>query len=168
MQLLIQTIQNIISNYIPHETITCDDSKPPWINEKMKKLILHKNHTFKVYFRDRDNTDLFNKFQSLQAHLKTTIEGSKLKYDSHLSDKVSDSKASPKSYWSILKTFLNDNNYNNMPVFHVCCTMVNSSWTLRKRLNSLLTSFQNSVLLLITTVTFPWFFQKNVQVFFIS
>ena len=168
MQLLIQTIQNIISNYIPHETITCDDSKPPWINEKMKKLILHKNHTFKVYFRDRNNTDLFNKFQSLQAHLKTTIEGSKLKYDSHLSDKVLDSKASPKSYWSILKTFLNDNNYNNMPVFHVCCTMVNSSWTLRKRLNSLLTSFQNSVLLLITTVTFPWFFQKNVQVFFIS
>ena len=25
VQLFIQTIQNIISNYIPHETITCDD-----------------------------------------------------------------------------------------------------------------------------------------------
>ena len=55
-----------------------------------------------------NNTDLFNKFQSLQAHLKTMIEESKLKYYSRLSDKLLDSKTSPKSYWSILKTFLNN------------------------------------------------------------
>ena len=34
VQLFTQTIINIISNYIPHETITCDDSNPPWIDEK--------------------------------------------------------------------------------------------------------------------------------------
>ena len=61
-----------------------------------------------MYSRDRNNTDLFNKFQSLQVHLKTTIEKSKLKYYSRLSDKLLDSKTSPKSYWSILKTFLNN------------------------------------------------------------
>ena len=38
VQLFTQTIQNIISNYIPHETITCDDSNPPWIDEKIKKI----------------------------------------------------------------------------------------------------------------------------------
>ena len=58
--------------------------------------------------RDRNHTDLFNKFQSLQAHLKTTTEESKLKYYSRLSDKLLDSKTSPKPYWSILKTFLNN------------------------------------------------------------
>ena len=41
--------------------------------------------------RDRNHTDLFNKFQSLQAHLKTTTEESKLKYYSRLSDKLLDS-----------------------------------------------------------------------------
>ena len=34
VQLFSQTIISIISNYIPHETITCDDSNPPWIDEK--------------------------------------------------------------------------------------------------------------------------------------
>ena len=38
-----------------------------------------------------------NKFQSLQAHLKTTIEESKQKYYSRLSDKLLDSKTNPKS-----------------------------------------------------------------------
>ena len=108
VQLFTQTIINIISNYIPHETITCDDSNPPWIDEKIKKLILHKNRTFSAYSRDRNNTDLLNKFQSLQAHLITTTKKSKLKYYSSLSDKLLDSKTSPKSYWSILKTFLNN------------------------------------------------------------
>ena len=27
------TIKNILSNYIPHEKITCDDRDPPWINK---------------------------------------------------------------------------------------------------------------------------------------
>ena len=30
------TIKNILSNYIPHETITCDDRDPPWINKSIK------------------------------------------------------------------------------------------------------------------------------------
>ena len=108
MQLYIQTIQNIISNYIPHETITCDDRNPPWIGEKIKKLVLHKIRAYNAYSRDKNNTDLLNKFQSLQAHLKTSIEESKQKYYSRLSNKLLDSKPSPKSYWSILKTFLNN------------------------------------------------------------
>ena len=42
VELFTQTIQNIISNYIPHETITCDDRNPPWIDEKIKTLVLLK------------------------------------------------------------------------------------------------------------------------------
>ena len=65
MRLFTQTIINIISTYIPHETITCDDSNPPWIDEKIKKLILHKNRAFSAYSRDRDNTALFNLFKHI-------------------------------------------------------------------------------------------------------
>ena len=39
-----------MSNYIPHETIICDDRDPPWIIKDIKQLILdkimHTNHTF--------------------------------------------------------------------------------------------------------------------------
>ena len=79
-----------------------------WIDEKIKKLVLHKNRAFNAYSRDKNNTDLFNKFQSLQAHLKASIEESKQNCYSRLSNKLLDSKKNPKSYWSILKTFLNN------------------------------------------------------------
>ena len=32
------TILNIISNFIPNETITCDDRDPPWMNSFIKVL----------------------------------------------------------------------------------------------------------------------------------
>ena len=34
-----QSIKNIQSNFIPHETVTCDDRDFPWINRKIKGLI---------------------------------------------------------------------------------------------------------------------------------
>ena len=43
-------------------------------------------------FEIKNNTDLFNKFQSLQAHLKTSIEESKQNSYLCLSNKLLDSK----------------------------------------------------------------------------
>ena len=40
-----KTIKNIISNYIPHKIITCDDKDPSWIHNKNKQLILKINRT---------------------------------------------------------------------------------------------------------------------------
>ena len=39
-----KTIENTMSSYIPHETITCDDRDLPWITKDIKQLILDKNH----------------------------------------------------------------------------------------------------------------------------
>ena len=39
-----RTIKNILSNYIPHETIICDDKDPPWINSNIEQLIQEKNN----------------------------------------------------------------------------------------------------------------------------
>ena len=35
-----KTVQDIISNYIPHETVTFVDKGTPWINKNVKVLIL--------------------------------------------------------------------------------------------------------------------------------
>ena len=37
------SIKNILSNYIPHEIITCDDRDSPWINKNIKQLILKRS-----------------------------------------------------------------------------------------------------------------------------
>ena len=41
-----ETISNVLNNYIPHETIICDDQDLPWINNKVKKPIQEKNQLF--------------------------------------------------------------------------------------------------------------------------
>ena len=32
------TIFNILSNFIPHEILTCGDKDPPWFNKKNKRI----------------------------------------------------------------------------------------------------------------------------------
>ena len=69
-----QNIQNIISNCIPHENVTCGDRNPSWIDVTIQKLVLHKKCTYIAY--SRDNDDLFREFQSLQAYLKVKLRKS--------------------------------------------------------------------------------------------
>ena len=90
--ILSTTIKNILSNYIPHETITCDDRDPPWINKNIKQLILERN------LRSKKTLQLFNQFQFLQTKLNSLIEKSKEKYYVRLSKKLLDPQTSPKSY----------------------------------------------------------------------
>ena len=49
LNLFNKTIKNIRRNYIPHETITCDDRDPPWINKDIKELIHEKKQAYKSY-----------------------------------------------------------------------------------------------------------------------
>ena len=102
------TIRNIVSNYSPHETIICNDRDPSWINKNIKKVIIDKNHAYKCYRQNENNSLTFQNFQFLQSKLNSLIEESKHKYHARLSKKLSDPATSPKSYWSILKTFLNN------------------------------------------------------------
>ena len=50
---------------------------------------------------------LLEKFKALQNQLNISIEESKENYYTKLSSRLADPLASPKTYWSILKTFLN-------------------------------------------------------------
>ena len=47
MFILYNIINNVLSNFIPHETITFDDRNPPSFNKKIENLIKKKNTLFK-------------------------------------------------------------------------------------------------------------------------
>ena len=49
------TILNILSNFIPHEFVVCDDKDPPWFNKKIRALIQEKNVAFKNYRNNSSN-----------------------------------------------------------------------------------------------------------------
>ena len=95
-----KTIKSILLNYIPHETITCDD-----------KI----NNTYKSYILSDKNTQIFESLKSLQNQLKFSIEGNKENYSLCISKKLMDPVTSAKTYWSILKTLLNKKKHSLYP-----------------------------------------------------
>ena len=44
-----QTILNVLSTFIPHETRICDDRDPPWFNKKSNLLHTKKNTSLKSF-----------------------------------------------------------------------------------------------------------------------
>ena len=52
------TVLNILSNFIPHETIVCDGKDPPWFNNKMKALIQAKSTAFNNLRNNSGNSEL--------------------------------------------------------------------------------------------------------------
>ena len=137
-----KTIKNILSNYIPHETIICDDNDPPWFNKNIKQLIQEKNSTYKSYILSDKNPQIFEKMKSLQNQLKCSIEGSKKKYYLRISKKLMDSATSAKTYWSLLKALLNNKKFL---VSLRSFLKVNMLQILRRKPNYLIPSLPNNV-----------------------
>ena len=103
-----RTIKNILSNYIAHEITNCDDRDSPWINNRVKELINEKNDTFQCYLHSNKDPRLFNKVEYFQTELKSLIEANKEKYYSRICKRMMNPLTSTKTYWSILKSFLNN------------------------------------------------------------
>ena len=110
---------NIIQNFILCETIISDDRDPPWINKEIKKSMLEKNLAFKSYCYSNKSIFRFEKFEALQYQLHISIEELKDNYYSKLSSRLADPLTCPKTYWSILKIFLNNKKIPCvLPLFH--------------------------------------------------
>ena len=81
--------------------------------------MIEKNLAFKSYCCANRNMFLLEKFKALQYQLHISIEESKEKYYTKLSSRLADPLTSPKTYWSILKTFLNNKKIPCIPpLFH--------------------------------------------------
>ena len=68
-----EMIMNIFENFIPHETITCNDKYSPWMNKQIKILIAEKNNLYKRLKRRILNSKLLDKLDALQAKLKSLM-----------------------------------------------------------------------------------------------
>ena len=103
-----KTIKNIFSNFIPHETVTCDDRGSPWINNNIMQLIQEKNNTYRSYILNDKNLQIFHKVKYLQKQLRRLIGHNQEKRYIRISRKLMDPMTSLKTYWSLLKTLLNN------------------------------------------------------------
>ena len=81
-----KTIKNIVRTKLDsHETTTCDDRDPPWINKDIKELIHDKNQAYKSYRQNKNNIFFVHQFELLQSKLNSLIEKSKSNYYARLS-----------------------------------------------------------------------------------
>ena len=114
-----KTVLNILSNFIPHEVIVCDDKDPPWFNGKIKSLINEKLRTYNAYRKKVGNSQLRKNLSSLQQRLRDLIDDSKQKYFLRLTQKLNTIQKSTKAYWALLKIFLNNRQRPVIPkLFH--------------------------------------------------
>ena len=78
-------ILNIVSNFIPNETIPCDDRDPPWMNSFIKNLIRAKDNFCKKFVRKSNNMYHHYAFKNLQNHLNQSIQIAKQDYVNKIS-----------------------------------------------------------------------------------
>ena len=83
-----KTIQNILSNFIPHQTITIDDKDPPWFNTKIEYLLREKNNIYKNFRKDHNNTKLLRKLEHLQNRMNNSVDSSKHNYHLRIANKL--------------------------------------------------------------------------------
>ena len=65
VSIFINTINNFLSNFIPHEIITCDDRNPPWFINEIEKLKKKKIVLYKLYLTSDRNTTKLETIKSL-------------------------------------------------------------------------------------------------------
>ena len=80
-----------MAKFTPHATIICDCRDPPWINNRIKKLIYERNSPYKDY-RKNNNTQIFEKLTFSQKKLYPAMKESKDTYYYNLSTKLVNQK----------------------------------------------------------------------------
>ena len=88
-----KTTLNILHDFISHETLLVDEKYPLCLTNKIKNLI------------NEENT---NKVEPLQNLLTKSIGEFKRNYYSRMGDKLQNTQKSSKTYWPLLKRFLNN------------------------------------------------------------
>ena len=69
-----------MENFIPNETIICDNREPVWIKKEMKQSFEQKNQFYKRFIRNNKSLLFINQFKAIQDELGSLIEKSKNYY----------------------------------------------------------------------------------------
>ena len=144
-------ILNVFSNFVPNKTITCRDKEPLRMTEEMKKLCHMKAKIYENYVKNGRSDADKDEIATVTSLSSDAITKAKEMYFYSLSNKLNDPQIGVKSYWSILKKFLQKNKIPLIPpillngtfITNVCekvtlfntffadqCTPINNSSTL--------------------------------------
>ena len=114
-----RTISIILKSFIPHETIVCDDKDPPWFDKRIKYFIQEGKSLPETFGITRNNAEMIICLNNINDHLALLIDTARQNFYSKIVKKFQNTQRSSKTYWSLFKIFLNNNNIPIIPpVYH--------------------------------------------------
>ena len=115
VELLNDVLLNIFRNFIPHETMKCSYKDPPWMSTQIKKLLRKKNRVHKKYVTNGKRQEDHEILRQLTDSVNDLITKTKARYFSNLGEKLNNPLTGPKTYWSILRRFMNNVKVPSIP-----------------------------------------------------
>ena len=107
VNMLNQTILNIMSNFVPNINVTCKPNVPKWITRDIKNLMRRQNNFYKKYKRSGFKADDKEKVDRFRDECFEAINKSKENYLIGLGNKLLDKNTGRKAYWKIVNNLLN-------------------------------------------------------------
>lgn len=132
----------IFHNYITNKYILYEDEGSSWINKEIKSLIQSKSLHYRRQTKSSNN--VYTLLYALMLDKWNAIDSSKSKHHERLANKFNDLKIAPKTYWTILKIFVNGSKISLIPPLPVNSKLVTSLLEKANPLNNFFTTISNS------------------------
>ena len=95
-----------IDVYIPHRKYQVNPHSFPWFSASCAAAIVHKNHFFHLYQREK-SSDSKVKFRQASNHCKRVLEAAKLAYANKTRKSITSQKLGSRDFWRIANNVLN-------------------------------------------------------------
>ena len=96
-------IIDIMSKYIPNDTITVNDADAPWITPKIKTAIKRNHRVYRKWKSNGRKSDGREYVKEVQQITNNLIQQAKTKYNNTLGEELSDPLTGPKHFQNLLK-----------------------------------------------------------------
>ena len=106
---------SIFRNYIPSKKVKFKNGEAPWINKNKKPALRKRCRLIKRYDVNGQVQGYYNLLLSHSKKCADMILSTKNEYMLRMSKKLNDPLTAPKSYWSILNWFLNNEKMPSIP-----------------------------------------------------
>ena len=110
-------VQVGIDVYIPHRKYQVKPHSSPWFSDKCAAAIIHRNHFFRLYQREK-SSDSKIKFRQASNRWKRVLEAAKLIYANETKESITSQKLGSRDFWRIANSLLNKGKSAIPPLFN--------------------------------------------------
>ena len=110
-------VQVGIDVYKPHRKYQVKPHSSPWFSAACAAAIVHKNHFFCLYQKEK-SSDSMVQFRQASNHCKKVFEAAKLAYANKTKESISSQKLGSRDFWQIAKSVLNKGKSAIPPLFN--------------------------------------------------